>query len=91
MDAIRRGDRSSGMGLHIREAHPEVDTDRQDIIEMTILQHRPKNMERGIAEAILIEEMEQNRGSITTNRKAEWGRVAIRRLTTQDNTQENRA
>ena len=87
IDAIRRGDRCSGMGEHIREAHPEVDMTRQDLIEMSILQHRPKNMERGIAEAILIEELEQDDRSITTNRKSEWGRMTIRRLAIQESTQ----
>ena len=59
MDAIRRGDGSSGMAQHIREAHTGIDMTRQDLVEMSIIQHRPKNMERGIAEAVLIEQSEK--------------------------------
>ena len=63
MDSIRRGDNSSGMGAHMSEAHPGIDlADPKEVIEMTIIDHRAKNMERGIAEAILIGKTEEGEG-----------------------------
>ena len=87
MEAIRRGDVNSGMAMHIKEAHPDTDLEAGSMIEMTLVQQRQKNMERGIAEAVLIEEIESNCDITTTNRKAEWGRASIRRLTTQGSLQ----
>ena len=77
---------TSGMGAHIREYHPNADLARpESLVEMRVIDHRPKNMERGICEAILIEEMERDDKCITTNRKAEWGRAPIRTLTVRGN------
>ena len=46
------------MGAHIREYHPDADlTNPGETVKMKIIDCRPKNMERGICEAILIEEM----------------------------------
>ena len=72
IDAIRRGDAASGKGSHIREAHPGADLSGSNFIELTLVQHRAKNMERGIAEAVLIEEIEKDRNCIVTNKKSEW-------------------
>ena len=48
----------------MREAHPNVDlADPRTVVEMAILDVRPKNMERGIVEAILIGKSEEG-GSI---------------------------
>ena len=85
IEAIRRGDAASGMGCHIREAHPEADLTGNSFIELTLVQQRDKNLERGIAEAVLIEEIEKDDKCITTNKKAEWGRAPLRRLTIQNN------
>ena len=87
MDAIRRGDGSSGMGAHIREAHPNINPAMPNIIEMSIVEQRHKNMERGIAEAIHIEQIEKDEKVISTNRKAEWGRAPLRRLAIFNNLQ----
>ena len=74
------------MGAHIRELHPHADiSNPQDIIEMRILDQRNKNMERGITEAVLIEEIENDTQCIVTNRKSEWGRAPIRALTVRNN------
>ena len=68
-----------------REAHPEIDPGLPNIVEMRVMQHRPKNLERGIAEAILIEEVEEDDRYTSANRKSEWGRAPLRRLTVQSN------
>ena len=88
MDGIRRGDSTSGMGVHIRQEHPEVDVSHpESLIEMSIIDQRPKNMERGIAEAVLIDKVEKDSRYTTTNRKAEWGRAPIRRIGVYSNLQ----
>ena len=74
------------MGIHIRDAHPLAEfTNTSNLIQMRILDTRPKNMERGIAEAVRIEEAEDDFGNIVTNRKSEWGRAPIREITVRNN------
>ena len=60
MEAIKRGDGSSGMSMHMKEAHPGIDLRTVEAIEMTLVQQRHKNMERGIAEAVLMECIEKD-------------------------------
>ena len=79
---IRRGSEASGMAEHIKRDHPEADTGApEQIVAFRILQQRPKNMERAILESLFIEELERDRSKVACNRKAEWGRQQLRRLT----------
>ena len=84
IDVIRRGSDSSGMAQHLHQHHPgEVANadDHASLIAMKILDVRSKNLERGILEALRIEEAESCNSINTCNRRTEWGRVPLGRLT----------
>ena len=79
-----RGQDSSGIAAHFSLDHPGVDQ-RQAVnyISMRVMATRSKNMQRGLLEAIYIEEAEMDPSLTTANRKGEWGRSTLRRLATQ--------
>ena len=86
LEAIARGAETSGMAEHMKRAHPgAAATPGLSLLRMRVLGSKARNMERSILEAYKIEELEKEPNVIALNKKAEWGRTALRRLAvTQD-------
>ena len=83
---VRRGSSTNGMAKHIMASHPDADraTGSQLLFTGRIIGHKRLNMERGVLEALQIEEVEENPRIEVCNSKAEWGRASLRRLTVAD-------
>ena len=78
---LRRGASSNGMAKHFLMAHPEVDRAQAGLFSAKVLGVRQLNMDRGILEALQIEELERETGTNILNSKSEWGRRTLRRIT----------
>ena len=81
--AVQRGDQSSALTAHYFSKHPGLDPEDR-LLEVKILDTRALNMERGIMESLLINQMEENSNVQSANRRTEWARVGIRQLSIAD-------
>ena len=81
VDSIKRGSDQSGISYHMIHYHPGVPKEEAArSIVISPLATRERNMERGLLEALMIAEVEENPMVQTANRRGEWGRVKLRRI-----------